>query len=66
MNTDILEGKWKQLKGSVQAKWGEITDDEFEQVKGNRERLIGLVQEKYGNKKDDVRKEVDDYLKSIN
>ena len=66
MNNDILEGKWKQLKGSVQAKWGEITDDEFEQVKGNRERLVGLVQEKYGKKKDDVRKEVDDYLKSIN
>lgn len=66
MNADILEGKWKQLKGSVQAKWGEITDDEFEQVKGNRERLIGLVQEKYGKKKDDVRREVDDYLKSIN
>lgn len=66
MNNDILEGKWKQLKGSVQAKWGEITDDEFEQVKGNRERLIGLVQEKYGKKKDDVRKEVDDYFKSLN
>ena len=66
MNNDILEGKWKQLKGSIQAKWGEITDDEFEQVKGNRERLIGLVQEKYGKKKDDVRREVDDYLKSIN
>lgn len=65
MNNDILEGKWKQLKGSVQAKWGEITDDEFDQVKGNRERLIGLVQEKYGKKKDDVRKEVDDYFKSV-
>jgi uncharacterized protein YjbJ (UPF0337 family) len=65
VNNDILEGKWKQLKGSVQAKWGEITDDEFDQVKGNRERLIGLVQEKYGKKKDDVRKEVDDYFKSI-
>lgn len=66
MNNDILEGKWKQLKGSIQAKWGEITDDEFEQVKGSRERLTGLVQEKYGKKKDDVRKEVNDYLKSIN
>ena len=66
MNNDILEGKWKQLKGSVQAKWGEITDGEFDQVKGNRERLIGLVQEKYGKKKDDVRKEVDDYFKSVN
>jgi uncharacterized protein YjbJ (UPF0337 family) len=66
MNSDIVEGKWKQMKGSIQAKWGEITDDEFDQVKGNRERLIGLVQEKYGKRKDEVKKEVDDYLKSMN
>lgn len=66
MNSDIVEGKWKQLKGSIQTKWGEITDDEFDQVNGNRERLVGLIQEKYGRRKDEVKKEVDDYLKSIN
>ena len=66
MNNDIMEGKWKQMKGSVQAKWGDITDDEFDQVQGNREKLVGLVQEKYGKQKDEVRKEVDDYLKTLN
>ena len=65
MNTDIVEGKWKQMKGSVQAKWGKITDDEFEQIKGNRERLVGILQEKYGQQKDKARKEVDDYFNTL-
>jgi uncharacterized protein YjbJ (UPF0337 family) len=65
MNSDIVEGKWKQMKGSIQTKWGKITDDEFEQIKGNRERLVGIVQEKYGYEKDRVRKDVDDYLDSL-
>lgn len=66
MNNDILEGKWKQMKGAVQAKWGDISDDEFDRIQGNRERLIGLVQEKYGKRKDEVKKEVDDYLRTLN
>lgn len=65
MNNDIVEGKWKQMKGSVQAKWGKITDDEFDQIKGNRERLAGMLQEKYGHQKDKARKEVDDYFDSL-
>ena len=65
MNSDILEGKWKQMKGSVQARWGKITDDEFDQIKGNRERLVGMLQEKYGHQKDRARKEVDDYFDTL-
>lgn len=65
MNNDILEGKWKQIKGSIQAKWGDITDDEFDRVKGDREKLIGLIQERYGRHKDEVKKEVDNYLDSL-
>lgn len=65
MNSDIAEGKWKQMKGSIQAKWGSITDDEFERIKGNRERLVGVLQEKYGKQKELTRKEVDDYIDSL-
>ena len=65
MNSDILEGKWKQLKGSVQARWARITDDEFDQINGNRERLVGMLQEKYGHQKDKARKEVDDYFDAL-
>ena len=34
MNTDIIQGKWHQLKGSVKAQWGKLTDDELDQVDG--------------------------------
>ena len=32
MNWDIIEGKWKQLKGSAQNQWGKLTEDEIDQV----------------------------------
>ena len=65
MNTDMLEGKWKQIKGSVRAKWGELTDDEVEQVAGNTERLAGLIQQKYGHSKEEAKREVNDFIDSL-
>lgn len=65
MNTDIVEGKWKQMKGSIQEKWGDITNDELDQVEGKREKLIGLVQEKYGKSKEEAKREVNDYIDSL-
>lgn len=62
MNKDILEGKWKELKGTVRQKWGDLTDDEVDQVAGNRERLEGLVQQKYGKTKEAAKREVDEFL----
>ena len=35
MNKDTLEGKWTQFKGKARETWGKITDDEFEQAKGD-------------------------------
>lgn len=65
MNNDIFAGKWKQLKGSVQAKWGKISDSDLDQIEGNRERLVGIVQERYGKDKPQAKKEVDDYLEAL-
>ena len=29
MNSDMLKGNWEQVKGHVQKKWGELTNDEL-------------------------------------
>lgn len=62
MNQNILEGKWMQLKGAVREKWGELTDDDLNQVAGKRDRLAGLLQERYGYSEMEANREIDDFL----
>lgn len=65
MNWDQVEGNWKQLKGTAQAKWGDITDQEWHSAEGRREKLVGLLQEKYGHAKEMAEREVDDWLRKV-
>ena len=60
--SDILKGKWKQLKGSIQERWGEVTDDDVDKVEGESQRLIGLLQEKYGYAKEKAEAEVAEFM----
>ncbi|MCV3270556.1 CsbD family protein [Roseobacter sinensis] len=62
MNWDIIKGNWKQMKGQIQSKWGELTDDEIEQAEGDRERLAGLIQERYGVAKDEAERQIDAFI----
>ncbi|HVQ75208.1 MAG TPA: CsbD family protein [Candidatus Binatia bacterium] len=54
MNKDILAGKWKQLRGKVQEKWGQLTDDELDKAEGRFDVVSGLLQERYGYAKDEA------------
>lgn len=65
MNWDVVEGKWKQLKGAAKAKWGDLTDDELDQLEGNREKMAGKLQEKYGWTKDEAEKQVDEFARDL-
>lgn len=62
---EILEGKWKQLRGDLQQRWGKLTDDELDRVGGHREKLIGLLQERYGYAKQEAEDGLDEFLKDI-
>lgn len=61
MNWDIVEGKWKQFKGDAKKKWGKLTDDEIDQIDGDRQKLVGLVQARYGIAKDRAEEQVDEF-----
>ncbi len=62
MNSDILEGKWKQLKGTIKDKWGKLTDDDLDRISGNYDKFEGTLQERYGYAKEDARRELDSWL----
>lgn len=63
MNSDIIKGKWKEIKGSAKARWAELTDDDLAEVEGDAEALAGKLQQKYGWEKDRVQKELDAFAK---
>ncbi len=64
MNDDILKGKWRQLKGEVQSRWGKLTDDDLDRAEGDAEKLIGRIQERYGYQKEDAKREVEDFFRT--
>ncbi|BAN50636.1 CsbD family protein [Metapseudomonas resinovorans] len=61
MNSDIIKGKWKQLTGRIQEKWGDLTDDDLDVAEGHSEYLVGKLQERYGWSKERAEKEVRDF-----
>ena len=65
MDWNQVEGNWRQVKGSAKAQWGKLTDADLMQIEGRREQLEGKIQERYGYTKERVRKELDDWYRSI-
>ena len=59
MNQDVMEGKWKQMKGEAKAWWGKLTDDDLDRAAGKFEVLAGLLQEKYGYTREAAADEID-------
>lgn len=55
---NVTHGAWKELKGEIQKKWGQLTGDELEETKGNLSSIAGLLERKYGVVKKDAEMEL--------
>ncbi|MCX6021868.1 MAG: CsbD family protein [Chloroflexi bacterium] len=61
MNEDQIMGNWHEIKGKVTAKWGELTDDEVAEAKGELEQLAGKIQQKYGGTKAEIHRQLQEF-----
>jgi uncharacterized protein YjbJ (UPF0337 family) len=64
MNWDRVKGQWNQVAGTAKQKWGKLTDDDFKQIGGVRDKLVGKLQEKYGMARDAAEKEADNFFET--
>jgi len=48
----------------VKEKWGKLTDDDLQMIRGKRDQLIGKVQERYGIAKEEAERQVDEFSRS--
>jgi uncharacterized protein YjbJ (UPF0337 family) len=64
MNWDQIEGNWKEFKGKIREKWGELTDDDLDQAAGHRDQLIGTLQKHYGWQRAQAERALDEFARS--
>jgi uncharacterized protein YjbJ (UPF0337 family) len=64
MNSDQIEGNWKQFSGKIKEKWGKLTDDDLTRIAGKKDQLVGMIQERYGIKKEEAQKELDEFYRT--
>lgn len=57
MNSDTLQGKWKQLRGNIKTAFGKLTDDDLLQADGNADKMMGALQARYGYTKEKAQTE---------
>lgn len=65
MNWDSIEGKWDQFKAAMRQQWGKLTDDDLEQAKGQRDKLVGKIRERYGDTKERVSQRLDELIEGL-
>lgn len=66
MNWDQISGKWTEMKGQVKEKWGKLTDDDLDVIRGKRDQLAGKIQQRYGVAKEAAEREINDFERSCN
>ncbi len=64
MNWDIIEGNWKQAKGTIKEKWGKLTDSDLDTLSGKKDQFVGKLQERYGYSKDEAEKQADEWART--
>jgi uncharacterized protein YjbJ (UPF0337 family) len=65
MNQEISQGQWKQMRGALRSWWGRLSDDDFDWIGGEKDKLIGLIQQKYGQTRDQAADEVERRLREF-
>jgi uncharacterized protein YjbJ (UPF0337 family) len=65
MDRDTLAGNWKQFERRRAGALGDLTDDDFDCIAGQREQFVGRVQERYGQTREAAEREVDDFVTNL-
>jgi uncharacterized protein YjbJ (UPF0337 family) len=62
LNRDTMSGQWKQIRGDIKSKWGQLTDDDLTRIEGDYEKLVGSIQTRYGHTREQVEREINDFF----
>jgi uncharacterized protein YjbJ (UPF0337 family) len=62
VKTEILKGKWLQIRHDVRHWWQRMTDADVDLIQGDPERFIGKLQELYSYGREEAEMELNEFL----
>ncbi len=62
---DKISGAWMQFRGEVRKRWGKLTDNDLEQINGQREILLGKLQQAYGIAREEANRQIDEWAQRL-
>ena len=65
MNSDILKGKWNELKGNVKSSFGKLTDDDMLTIEGDSNKAAGLIQQRYGYTREEAERKWNEFTTNV-
>jgi len=65
MNDLNIKGNWNQIKGKLQQKYGDLTNDDLMFIEGKENELLGRLQDRMGKKKEEVIGEIKSLIKDL-
>jgi uncharacterized protein YjbJ (UPF0337 family) len=60
VNQQVLKGDWNEVAGKLRSKWGQLTNNEMQQYKGDTAQLVGYIQRKTGESRDKIERFIND------
>jgi len=52
VNKEMMKANFKQLRGEIKRRWGELTDDDFTQAHGDLGKLVATIQMRTGEQRE--------------
>jgi uncharacterized protein YjbJ (UPF0337 family) len=56
---EMFSGQWRQMRGTLRSWWGKLTDNDWEQIGGQKDKLLGVLQERYAYTRDMAEREIE-------
>jgi len=54
VNQQTLQGNWNEIKGKLRSHWGQLTNDDVKEFRGDVDQLVGLIERKTGEARTDI------------
>jgi uncharacterized protein YjbJ (UPF0337 family) len=63
MSQETYKGNWNVIKGKLKQTYADLTEDDVMYAEGKEDEILGRIQKKVGKTKQEIKDQIDSWLK---